>query len=212
MNKYYNLITDWVCISSNIARVMEIALYGNLKVGIFYADSENYRKDSMNALSINQFYKEIQFSDNINEIDILIELEPFGFDEYFTRHGESWDDIKKRVSEIKEKHKETHILKFADETSLSLLKTACSRLNLSQIDIKKIFEISNCIAKLSNSSAIKGFHTAEAIQYRSGFNCLPVQTYQKLDDVTGYKVVEHFNVSDPCFLHKPIKMPLYIPD
>lgn len=205
MNKYYNLLTDWVSIASNISRAMEIAHYGNLKVGIIYdADCEVSRMNSMNALSINEFYKnDVQFSDNTNEIDILVELPQLSYDEYFTRHGESWDDIKKRVAEVKEKYNEKHILKFADTSSMALLKTACTRLQLSQIDLKKIFEIANCIAILSNSSDIKGYHTAEAIQYRSGFISLPVQTYEKIEGV--YKVVEHFNNDQQCFLHKPIK-------
>ncbi len=54
-----------------------------------------------------------------------------------------------------------------DAASLSLLKNAMERLNLSARAYDRILKVARTIADLENSQDLNGSHIGEAIQYRS---------------------------------------------
>src|SRR5699024_71162 len=119
-------------------------------------------------------------------IDIHIEVTPVPFEKLSEkRRGESSAVIRKRVIAARkvqtQRFKEysgihynaqmtvRQIRKFCTlhQTSLSLLKTAMERLNLSARAYDRILKVARTIADLEQEEQIKGAHISEAIQYRT---------------------------------------------
>lgn len=122
----------------------------------------------------------------LDRIDIHIEVTPVPFDKLSEeRRGESSADIRKRVTQAREKQAKRfkdieyihynaqmdvkQIRKFCklDEASKTLLKTAMEKLNLSARAYDRILKVSRTIADLAGVENITGDHISEAIQYRS---------------------------------------------
>jgi magnesium chelatase family protein len=122
----------------------------------------------------------------LDRIDIHIEVTPVPFDKLTEeRKGESSIDIRKRVTAAREiqslryndfdnihynaQMSVKHIRKFCNlsDESLTLLKTAMEKLNLSARAYDRILKVSRTIADLDDSENIRPPHIAEAIQYRS---------------------------------------------
>ena len=122
----------------------------------------------------------------LDRIDLQIEIVPVPFEEISkTTPGESSAAIRERViaaRRIQEKRFRNEegiycnaqmtpklIAKYAilDETSLAMLKTAMSRLNLSARAYDRILKVARTIADLENSENIQPQHIAEAIGYRN---------------------------------------------
>ncbi len=122
----------------------------------------------------------------LDRIDIHVEVNPVPFDKLSDeRRGEPSKHIRQRVIEarkiqterFKNKNKihynaqmnSKEIRKFCqlDDTSLSLLKNAMEKLNLSARAYDRILKVARTIADLENEKEIQSSHIAEAIQYRS---------------------------------------------
>ena len=122
----------------------------------------------------------------LDRIDIHIEVTPVPFEKLSEeRKGESSVAIRKRVTGARElqtqrfkEFKNVHynaqmnvkqIREFCKLSvdSLSLLKTAMEKLNLSARAYDRILKVSRTIADLDASEDITPSHIAEAIQYRS---------------------------------------------
>lgn len=122
----------------------------------------------------------------LDRIDIHIEVNPVPFEKLSDKQlSEPSKDIKERVIAARniqstrfEPHKGVHynaqmntalIRKYCslEEDSLSLLKSAMDRLNLSARAYDRILKVSRTIADLDYSEKIMPQHIAEAIQYRS---------------------------------------------
>jgi magnesium chelatase family protein len=122
----------------------------------------------------------------LDRIDIHIEVTPVPFEKLTEeRKGESSVDIRKRVTSSREIQSERFITfenlhynaqmnvkqirkfcKLSDE-SMSLLKTAMEKLNLSARAYDRILKVARTIADLAADENISPTHIAEAIQYRS---------------------------------------------
>ena len=122
----------------------------------------------------------------LDRIDIHIEVTPVPFEKLSEeRKGESSVAIRKRVTTAREiqskrytESKNVHYnaqmsvkqirtyCKLSEE-SLTLLKTAMEKLNLSARAYDQILKVSRTIADLANENDISPDHIAEAIQYRS---------------------------------------------
>ena len=122
----------------------------------------------------------------LDRIDIHIEVTPVPFEKLSEeRKGESSIKIRERVTRAREIQtdrfediahvhynaqmgpKQIRTFCKLDESSMSLLKTAMERLNLSARAYDRILKVSRSIADLEGSENIKGDHISEAIQYRS---------------------------------------------
>ncbi len=122
----------------------------------------------------------------LDRIDIHVEVNPVPFDKLSDeRRGEPSKVIRERViaaRKIQTKrfadNEKIHynaqmnskeIRKYCqlDDTSLSLLKNAMEKLNLSARAYDRILKVARTIADLENSENIQSHHIAEAIQYRS---------------------------------------------
>lgn len=129
----------------------------------------------------------------LDRIDIHIEVTPVPFEKLSEdRKGECSKEIRKRVTRARVLQTQRfsnsgssagqsltvhynaqmgsrHIREYCklDDASLSLLKNAMERLNLSARAYDRILKVARTIADLGGSEAIKGDHIAEAIQYRS---------------------------------------------
>ena len=122
----------------------------------------------------------------LDRIDIHIEVTPVPFEKLSEdRKGEGSIAIRKRVTKAREVQTERfegletvhynaqmntkQIRKHCklDAASLSLLKSAMERLNLSARAYDRILKVARTIADLDYKNAINGNHIAEAIQYRS---------------------------------------------
>jgi magnesium chelatase family protein len=122
----------------------------------------------------------------LDRIDIHIEVTPVPFEKLSEeRKGESSINIRERVTRAREIQtdrfediahvhynaqmgpKQIRAFCKLDESSMSLLKTAMERLNLSARAYDRILKVSRSIADLEGSENIKGDHISEAIQYRS---------------------------------------------
>jgi len=122
----------------------------------------------------------------LDRIDLHIEVNPVPFEQLSERApSESSDAIRARVIKARmiqaerfENLKGVHynaqlnsklLKKYCelDEASLSLLKSAMERLNLSARAYDRILKVSRTIADLDESMRLHPKHIAEAIQYRS---------------------------------------------
>ena len=122
----------------------------------------------------------------LDRIDIHIEVAPVEFDKLskFNR-GESSETIRKRVISAREiqikRFKNTDFCNYnsqmnrsliekhcnLNEESLSILKKAMQKFNLSARAYDRILKVSRTIADLDSKKDIELHHIAEAIQYRS---------------------------------------------
>lgn len=122
----------------------------------------------------------------LDRIDIHIEVTPVPFDKLSEeRRGESSAVIRERVIAARktqtQRFKDLDNIHYnaqmsvkqistycqLDEPSLSLLKTAMERLNLSARAYDRILKVARTIADLEGKAQIEGGHISEAIQYRS---------------------------------------------
>ena len=122
----------------------------------------------------------------LDRIDLQIEIVPVPFEEISkTTPGEPSAAIRERVVAARKIQEERFkneegiycnaqmtpklIAKYAtlDETSLAMLKTAMSRLNLSARAYDRILKVARTIADLDNCENIQAQHIAEAIGYRN---------------------------------------------
>ena len=122
----------------------------------------------------------------LDRIDLQIEIVPVPFEEISkSAPGETSAAIRERVIAARKIQEERFkdedgiycnaqmtpklIAKYAvlDETSLSILKTAMSRLNLSARAYDRIQKVARTIADLDNCENITAHHIAEAIGYRN---------------------------------------------
>ena len=122
----------------------------------------------------------------LDRIDLQIEIVPVPFEEISkSAPGETSAAIRERVIAARKIQEERFkdkdgiycnaqmtpklIAKYAvlDETSLSILKTAMSRLNLSARAYDRILKVARTIADLDNCENITAHHIAEAIGYRN---------------------------------------------
>ncbi len=122
----------------------------------------------------------------LDRIDIHIEVEPVPFEKLSEKQpGEPSAEIRKRVIKARQKQIERFkeisnvhynaqmtsklIRRFCsvDDYSLSLLKNAMEKLNLSARAYDRILKVARTIADLENTENIQANHIAEAIQYRS---------------------------------------------
>ncbi|WKD85764.1 Competence protein ComM [Polaribacter huanghezhanensis] len=122
----------------------------------------------------------------LDRIDIHIEVTPVPFEKLTEeRKGESSVEIRKRVTAAREIQSERfttfenlhynaqmnvkQIRKFCElsDESMSLLKTAMEKLNLSARAYDRILKVARTIADLDAAKNISPTHIAEAIQYRS---------------------------------------------
>lgn len=122
----------------------------------------------------------------LDRIDIHIEVTPVPFEKLSEkRKAENSKSIRERVTKARELQtqrfeqipavnynaqmsvKQIRTYCELDTTSLTLLKTAMERLNLSARAYDRILKVSRTIADLDASEKIQSDHIAEAIQYRS---------------------------------------------
>ncbi|MBS1734228.1 MAG: YifB family Mg chelatase-like AAA ATPase [Bacteroidetes bacterium] len=122
----------------------------------------------------------------LDRIDLHVEVTPVDFEELASKHHfEKSDIIRERVIKARniqlERYKKSEgiyanaqmssrMLKEIcnlDHVSLTLLKTAMEKLNLSARAYDRILKVSRTIADLAATETIKPEHIAEAIQYRS---------------------------------------------
>ncbi len=122
----------------------------------------------------------------LDRIDIHVEVNPVPFDKLSDeRRGEPSKIIRERVIAARKiqtgrfaNHGKIHynaqmnskeIRKYCqlDDVSLSLLKNAMEKLNLSARAYDRILKVARTIADLENTENIQSHHIAEAIQYRS---------------------------------------------
>ena len=122
----------------------------------------------------------------LDRIDLQIEITPVPFEEISnTAPGEPSATIRERVIAARRIQEQRYrdekgiycnaqmtpklISKYAalDETSLTMLKTAMARFNLSARAYDRILKVARTIADLDNSENIQFQHIAEAIGYRN---------------------------------------------
>lgn len=121
----------------------------------------------------------------LDRIDIHVEVQKVEFEQLAERRkGENSENIRQRVLQARglqhERYKDLKISYNAqmgpkeieqfcelDETSISLIKTAMEKLNLSARAYDRILKVARTIADLETSERILSYHISEAIQYRS---------------------------------------------
>ncbi len=122
----------------------------------------------------------------LDRIDIHIEVSPVPIEELSKeRKGEKSSEVRKRVIRAREiqtnRYQEIDYIHYnsqmmskqldqycaLEDKSLTLLKQAMERLNLSARAYDRILRVSRTIADLAQSEKVESQHIAEAIQYRS---------------------------------------------
>jgi magnesium chelatase family protein len=122
----------------------------------------------------------------LDRIDLQIEITPVPFEKISdARQGEPSAAIRERVIAARKVQEQRFkeepgihcnaqmtpklIAKYAtlDDASLSMLKTAMTRFNLSARAYDRILKVARTIADLDNSANIAAQHVAEAIGYRN---------------------------------------------
>jgi predicted ATPase with chaperone activity len=160
--------------NENVKRALEIAVFGDLLVNIiaepgfgatsllnaFYSINKKFNKHSstMNLLIELSDSPDKSFNINVRMLKLPFELY------YEKRYTESNDDVLKRLVNAKENYTEPS-LDTIDKTSITLLKSAFDKMNLTFSDISNIELVAQKIAHLEGSKTIQPIHIAEAIQY-----------------------------------------------
>ena len=122
----------------------------------------------------------------LDRIDIHVEVAPVPFEKLAdSTNAESSTSIRKRVTAARkiqsERFRDSESIHYnaqmttrqireycvLDDSSLSLLKTAMERLNLSARAYDRILKVARTIADLAASEQLTSVHISEAIQYRS---------------------------------------------
>ncbi|HOJ38383.1 MAG TPA: YifB family Mg chelatase-like AAA ATPase [Ignavibacteriales bacterium] len=149
----------------------------------YYTDPT--RKCSCNTAQIQKYMAKVS-GPLLDRIDIHVEVPAVHYNKLATtEHGETSEDIRKRVINARKIQQERfkdykniftnsdmsskEIQKFCklDETCQNLLKNAMVKLSLSARAYDRILKVSRTIADLENSEHIKPEHISEAIQYRT---------------------------------------------
>lgn len=148
-----------VALAVNISRVYEIATLGGHTVKIVPTEHGSLN----DAILLSSFYG---FGECHNP-DIIVELaySPDDVLNCFASRCETIEDINERIPKT-----QIEIPDLLDNSSMTLLKTAVSRLQLGVTDVLTIHKLAKTIAQLGGSDKIKVEHIAEAIQYRSSSN------------------------------------------
>lgn len=162
------------------ADFMLVAAMNPCKCGYF----PNHDKCSCNPIQVRQYRSKIS-QPLLDRIDICIEIQPVGFQEWFAdSKEENSEQIRERVT----KARKIQSVRYCDRSyrtnsgltvsdiakycilgtkETELMKQTFNRLELSGRGYHRILKVARTIADLDNSDQIKEAHLREAICYRS---------------------------------------------
>lgn len=171
-------VRDILNITQNIARVIEISLFGGLQVCFLvekkteYVDLGNYINQIQNTQYVSNYYKR-EFDpliiENALEAHINVQMNPiFTADDLIGINRDSKEAVFERIEKANNFwiDKKPPKIKL-DGANLGLFKTAVSRLCLNLQEIEQIIQMSETIAALGMHETVRPEHLAEAIQYKS---------------------------------------------